>query len=188
MKKTDKLGYTYTLYGVYDVCRHKIEGRLKKIDTRQRTISYGTFRKIIHAYFEYVLSYVIETCVPFVLPNKMGRIQAVKTMCTRYNPKTSYYVTENGERKKYWSKIDVNKTGGYMYFVFWECSQKIRMFRFSTAKKWKKMIMDNVKDGGDYIDISEFHGHLKKGSSFAIKKRNAERKRWKQNKLTTKVA
>lgn len=180
-KKTDKHGYEYTLYGVFDICKDRLEKRFG------RKVSYRTFSKVVHAYFDFVLRYVVDTCLAFRLPNRMGEMMAVKTMCTRYNPVRTVYYQENGEVKKGYADM-WNKGAGYAYFVFWFCSKKLRMFRFTADKKYRKAMMESVKGGGDYIDISEFHGHIKKSGNFSASKRIRERKRWRKLKKEKALA
>lgn len=153
MQKLDKNG-CYTLFGVYEECKGDIDKELQELPkgvTKSKRINYRTFSKIIRSYFKHSFALLIDGRT-FQMFNKFGSLDVVKTECIRYNPKTVHFYRENGELKRKEVRLDTN--AGYWWFVFWNSPKYLRQYRFKINRKYKRMYMEKVEQGFDYVDLS----------------------------------
>lgn len=142
-----------------DLYHHMMENgcqeRLDKLkQTKVRKVTSRLVRSIMREYFKMLFEDAIYKGKRVSLFQWFGYLYAAKTLCTRYNPKSFYFVTENGKRIRKERKIDVNKTGGYFYFMFWDAPLKWRNYRLKVSRRWSSEIYQNALSGFEYIDIS----------------------------------
>jgi hypothetical protein len=155
-KNLDSRG-AYTLFGVFNEVEDEVNKEIDKIPigrTRVKRITYRLFGDIIRMYFKICFREVIVRGYGFPLLNKFGELRAVKTLATRYNPTTFTWVKENGKAIRKLVKLDLNKTNGYMFFVFWDCPKKYRHFKLKLSPKWKSLLFKQYQDGMEFPDIS----------------------------------
>jgi hypothetical protein len=148
---------SYTLFGVFEEARDRINERIAELPkgkTNIKSISYRTFASIIRTYLKMVFYQVIHKGWGIDLYNKFGRIRVVKTQCIRYNPVKHYWVTENGKKVRKEQKLDVNKTGGYFHFIFWDCPKRLRHYKFFSAKCQKRKYYELAMNGFEYPNHS----------------------------------
>jgi hypothetical protein len=148
---------------------HKKLARLSNCKTR--TISLITYRKIIKEYFRLVFEEAITTGKRVSLFRYFGYFYCAKTLCTRYNPRSFYFVTENGIKKRIERKIDINKTGGFFYFMFWDSPLKYRGYKLSLTIKWKKLIFNKGVSQDIYRDITNTSNRTEKINTWHKKKK-----------------
>lgn len=148
----------YTLFGVYEVCEGDINSDLKKLKYKKgeiRKINYKFFRKVIRLYFTILFKELIKG-KSVRLYNRFGILNIVKTQCTRYNPK-KYIMRFNEETEEYERKlVQIKLDFGYFHFVFWDSPKVLRPYKFNINNKWKRLFMDKVNDGFEYLDLSLF--------------------------------
>lgn len=134
-----------------------VQDKLKSLKQKEiRKVTSKLVRAVMREYFKSVFEDAIYLGKRVTLFRWFGYVYGAKTMCTRYNPKSFYFVTENGKRIRKERKIDVNKTGGFFYFMFWDSPLKWRNYRLRTVRRWSSEIFQNAQAGFDYIDISLF--------------------------------
>jgi hypothetical protein len=88
------------------------------------------------------------------LYNRFGEIYPVKTKAIRYNPMRWVFTKENGKVVRKQEKINLSKTNGYAYFVFWSAPKIYRHYKLKLSRTWTKRLLDNVFGGMDVLDIS----------------------------------
>lgn len=155
-KSLDSQG-RYTLFGVYKEVENEVNEELSKLPkgrTRVKTINYRLFGDIVRSYLAIAMREVIVKGVGFPLLNKFGELRAFVTECTRYNPTTTTWVTENGKRFPKRVKLDLSKTNGKIVFVFWNCAKRYRHFKMHMSPKWKRLLFQQYQDGMEYPDMS----------------------------------
>tara|TARA_R110002020_G_scaffold395856_1_gene605889 strand:- start:577 stop:1113 length:537 start_codon:yes stop_codon:yes gene_type:complete len=146
-----------TLYGIYLRSKEDVNidiSKLNKGRTNVKNIGYRLYGDIIRSYFSIVFRQIIKGYT-YPLLNKFGWLKVVKTLCTRYNPSTYSFKKVDGKiiRKKI--ELNVNKTDGFFYFVFWDCPKKYRHYRLKVSPKWKRLLFKGViEDEMDYPDYS----------------------------------
>jgi hypothetical protein len=141
------------LYGIYHVVEKKMRSEIKERGFGDT--SFQKFTKIVGMYFTKVFMRCIYENDSVPLYNGFGKIDAVKSLCTKYNPKKIKYATdEDGNLFTYEAKYDVEKTEGYFYFLHWKLPRKYSWYKFLSAPKWKRMVYRNAKAGNDYLDVS----------------------------------
>ncbi len=154
MQNLDKSG-CYTLFGVFNECKGDIDKDLKDLSkgiTKSKRINYRTFSKIMRSYFKHSFEMLING-TSFPLFNKFGVLDIVKTECIRYNPTTfHFYKDEDGNTIRKNVKLDTDF--GYWYFVFWDSPKYLRQYRFKINRKYKRMYMEMVNNGFEYLDLS----------------------------------
>ena len=128
-----KIPRKFKMKDIYDYCR--ANGMLTTQDGY--VLSQDEFSKIIHHYYYNGMKFSIENNEPVRLFAKNFCLP-VKTLCTHYLP----------------IGIDMSKYDYRFTFLFLSCSKKFRNFRFKTAPKIKKLIMEQVKLGTEYLDIT----------------------------------
>jgi len=144
-----------TLFGVFEECKDEIDKGLQELPkgvTKSKRINYRTFSKVIRLYLQISFKMLINgTSVPLL--NKFGVLDVVKTKCIRYNPSTfSFFKDENGNLVR--KKIKLDLRSGYWYFVFWDSPKNLRQYRFTIDRKYKRMYMDMVEQGFEYLDYT----------------------------------
>jgi hypothetical protein len=155
-KTLDSRG-AYTLFGIYGEVKEEINEELSKLPsgrTRVKRITYRLFGDIVRSYLKICLRDVVIKGYGFPLLNKFGELRAVKTLATRYNPSTYTFSKENGKVVRRKVKINVNKSDGYVTFIFWNCAKKYRHYKMSFARKWKKLLFEQYQSGLELPDIS----------------------------------
>jgi hypothetical protein len=156
MKSLDLKG-RYTLFGVYNECSELLDSRLNKVNYGKgkfiKHVNYKVFKTIVMAYMREVLSSTVNGGLN-TLHNRFGDIYAVKTKAIRYNPMRWVFSKENGEVVRKQEKVNLSKTNGYAYFVFWNAPKIYRHYRLKLSRTWTKRLLDNVFGGMDVIDIS----------------------------------
>jgi len=146
-----------TLYGIYlrtkgDV--NKDISNLIKSRTNVKNIGYRLYGDIIRSYFSIVFREIIKGYT-YPLLNKFGFFKVVKTLCTRYNPSTFSFKKINGKIIREKVELNINKTDGFFYFIFWDSPKKYRHYRFRTSRKWKSLLFKGVIENEmDYPDYS----------------------------------
>lgn len=156
IKEKDNDG-ALTLYGVYLRTREDVNediSKLPKSRTKVRNIGYRLYGDIIRLYFSIIFREILKGYT-YPLLNKFGFLKAVKTLCTRYNPSTYTFKTIKGKVIREKVELDINKTDGFFYFIFWDSPKKYRHYRFRTSPKWKSLLFKGViEDEMDYPDYS----------------------------------
>lgn len=96
------------------------------------------FRSVVKNYWRTIMNRVVYLFDEVELWNKFGTLGVRKILCTEFNP-------EN---------IDVNKTDGYFYFIFWNRPLKYMKMTLKACGVWKKRAYQNVVfNGKDYPEI-----------------------------------
>jgi hypothetical protein len=105
-----------------------------------KSIGSRSFKQAVKHYFKHICNRVIYKYQTVEIYNRFGSLTGHKILCTEYNP----------------PNIDVNKTDGYFFFLFWRRPKAYVRWAFKLAPIWKKRIFQNVRDnGGDYPEINE---------------------------------
>ena len=132
-----------------------VRARKRYSSIRTRKIGYADFTKVVTLYFYYLFIEVIKEGTIFKMYQRFGNLLAVKTKCTRYTPKTVYFKrNKKGEIKVESRYLDLNKTNGYVPFVFWDSPAKWRHYRFKPVIKFRRMIYNSFINGTDYLDYT----------------------------------
>lgn len=157
MKSVDRNG-AYTLKGVYDECSELMDSRLNKVNYGKgrhiKHVNYKVFKTIVMAYMREMLKEVVEGYTG-TLYNRFGELYAVKSKAIRYNPYRWVFKKVDGEVVRERVKIDLNKTNGYVYFVFWNAPKIYRHYKLKLSRTWNKRLLDNVFNNRlDLLDIT----------------------------------
>lgn len=105
-----------------------------------KPIGFTYFKRIVKRYWKTIMDRVIYKYDVVEIWKNRGTLCAHKIMCTNFNP----------------HGIDVNKTDGYFYFIFWDRPKCNRYFKLNVAPILKKRQYQNVVlNGGDYPEIME---------------------------------
>ncbi len=146
-----------TLYGIYLRTKEEVNkdiSELPKSYTNVRNIGYRLYGDIVRTYFKLIFIEILNG-FSYPLLNKFGFLRAVKTLCTRYNPSTFSFKKINGKTIREKIDLDINKTDGFFYFIFWDSPKKYRHYRFRPSKKWKSLLFKQVTEKEmDFPDYS----------------------------------
>ncbi len=146
-----------TLYGIYLQTKDEVNKdilKLQKGRTNVKNIGYRLYGDIIRSYFSIVFRQLLKG-YSYPLLNKFGFLKVVKTLCTRYNPSTYTFKTINNKVVREKVELDINKTDGFFYFIFWDSPKKYRHYRLRVSRKWKSLLFKGViEDDMDYPDYS----------------------------------
>lgn len=170
---TDNSG-NYTLFGVYKNCSELLDSRLKDVNYGKgrhiKSVSFRVFSRIVKTYmgimFEQIIAGNIRT-----LYNKFGDLYPAKTLAIRYNPTTYSFTKENGKVVRKKVALNLSKTQGFVYFIFWNCPKKYRHYRLRMSKIWKVKLMREVENGLDVMDVTMFKYGRKASSTYIQTKR-----------------
>lgn len=100
------------------------------------------FRYMVKAYVNHLLHLVVYKYQTVELWHRKGFLEGSKILCTEFNPKSQF--------------IDINKTGGYFYFINWIKPKKYwYKVKLKPTHWWKRKMWHNVKAGADYPEIIE---------------------------------
>jgi len=156
MKSLDLKG-RYTLLGVYNECSELLDSRLNKVNYGKgkniKHVNYKVFKTIVMAYMRILLSSTVNGKINS-LYNRFGDIYAVKAKAIRYNPMRWVFTKENGKVVRKQEKVDLNKTNGYVYFIFWNNPKIYRHYKLKLSRTWIKELLNNVFRGMDVLDVS----------------------------------
>jgi hypothetical protein len=123
---------------VYDYVKDDLNQELR--DNGYRTINYKRFKNYVYNYWKEVYTRVVYKYESVILGGYMGSLHGHKILCTRFNP----------------FAIDVNKTDGYFYFIFWHRPKLYGKYGIIIPRPWKRKMFRNVIDNGaDYPEILE---------------------------------
>lgn len=146
-----------TLFGVFNEVKEDIDKKLSELpkgETKTKKITYRLFAKVVLSYLRISFNEVLNKGVGVELYNRFGELRAVKTFCNRYVPTTVKWEKVNGKLTSKRVKIDLNKTKGYMFFIFWDCPKSYRHYRFTPTSKWKRLLFKKQEEGMEYLDMS----------------------------------
>lgn len=147
----------FTLYGIYLLTREEVKKDILKLPkgrTNVKNIGYRLYGDIIRSYFAIIFRKLLEG-YSYPLLNKFGTLKAVKTLCTRYNPSTFTFLRKDNKLIRKKVELDINKTDGFFYFIFWDSAKKYRHYRLKVSPKWKTILFKKVKEEEmDYPDYS----------------------------------
>jgi hypothetical protein len=129
------------LRGARDVYDYVIEDLNKELRANgYRKISYARFKNYIYHYWREVFTRVVFNYESVELGGYFGSLHGHKILCTRFNP----------------FALDINKTDGYYYFIFWHRPKTLARYGVRIPKPWKRKMYRNVIDNGaDYPEILE---------------------------------
>lgn len=145
----------FTLFGVFNECKDDISKDLKELPTgitKSKNIRYRVFAQVIHLYLAIVFRMIIEGKI-IPLYNRFGKLNVVKTKCTRYNP-FKFVFTKDTLGKVTREKVKIKLRSGYWFFVFWDAPKRLRHYRFNIDLKYKVEYMKKVEQGFDYLDYT----------------------------------
>jgi hypothetical protein len=146
MKSLDRNG-AYTLLGVYEECSELLDSRLYKVNYGKgkyiKHVNYKVFKTIVMAYMREMLNEVVNGNIG-TLYNRFGELYAVKSKAIRYNPYTWLFKKVDGKTVRERVKVDLNKTNGYVFFVFWNAPKIYRHYKLKLSRTWNKKLLDNV--------------------------------------------
>ena len=139
-----KLKYNNNLNTIYssilDEVNAKAKAKNKYSSCSGIYLGKKRFNKIIKTYFKILFERVIYKYQSVEFYRNFGVIQAHKILCTKFNPKF----------------INIMKTDGYFYFLFWDKPKDFYYHKFLPCKNWKTKLFKNVIDNGaDYPEIYE---------------------------------
>jgi hypothetical protein len=157
MKSLDHKG-RYTLFGVYNECSSRLDTRLIRVNYGKgkfiKHVNYKVFKTIVMSYMRILLTRTINGEITH-LHNKFGDIYPVKTKAIRYNLMRWVFTKENGSVVRKKEKVNLNKTNGYAYFVFWNSPKIYRHHRLRLSRTWYKKLLDNIFNNGmSVMDIT----------------------------------
>jgi hypothetical protein len=128
--------YHHSISSIYDNVIDNLNEELRR--NGYRIITLRKFKQIVKHYFKHMFNRCIYKYQTVELYEKMGTLTGHKILCTEFNPKG----------------VDVNKTDGYFYYIFWLRPAKYLRWAFTLAPIWKKRQFQNVRDNqGDYPEF-----------------------------------
>jgi len=139
-----------------------LRSEIQATDYKSEHVSVAGFSRVMSLYFKYWFEQVINNMSVMDWHNKFGSLFVVKALCIRYNPIKIYFVTENGVKVRKEAPLEMRN--GKRAFMFWDCGKKWRMYKFSPATKWNRIIFDNFqRKNMDYPEMS-LDNYGRKGS------------------------
>lgn len=148
----------YTMSGIFAEVQVEMQRDADKLKYDAQHITIAMFTRVVNMYCQMMLKEIIEDAVVFPMLNKFGFLFVVQSICIRYNPTKTFFVTENGQVVRKTQKIEL--INGRIPHLFWDVGKKWRMFKFVLAPKFKRQIHENFRRGVPYeiMDLKKYGG------------------------------
>jgi hypothetical protein len=158
----------YTMSGIFAEVQAEMQAEADKLKYDSQHITIAMFTKVVNLYFMHALKELIEEGKVFQMIKKFGSLLVVQSMCVRYNPTKTFFVTENGQVIRKTQKIEL--VNGRIPHLFWDVGKRWRTFKFILAPKFKRQIHENFKAGFPY-DVMDLKKYGKLATTTYIQKR-----------------
>lgn len=154
--------------GIFAEIQTEMQAEASALKYNPQHITIAMFTRVVNQYCKMMLKEIIEDAAIFPLLNKFGFLMVVQSICIRYNPTKTFFVTENGQVVRKTQKIDL--INGRIPHLFWDTGKMWRMFKFVLAPKFKRQVHENFKRGVQY-EVMDLKKYGRRASSTYIQKR-----------------
>jgi hypothetical protein len=146
----------YTMTGVYAEIQSEMQAEADKLKYDSCHITIAMFTRVVNLYIQKMLEDVIENGSIWKLLNKFGYLFIAQSVCIRYNPTKTYFVTENGHVTRKQQKIQL--VNGRIPHFFWDTGKIWRMYKFVPAVKFKRRMYEKFLAGMQYetMDLTKY--------------------------------